>query len=69
MYFFGTLNRREKRLIIILTTANLLVMGLLFAGTRSYAARSGPSETEATRITSDSGNVHSPVAILNTPEN
>lgn len=69
MFLFRTLNRREKRLIVILTTANLLIMSLLFAGTRSYAARSAPSETEATRITSDSGKVHSPVAILNKPEN
>lgn len=69
MYFFGRLNRREKRLIVILTTANLLIMSLLFAGTRSYAARSAPAELETTRITSDSGQVNSPVAILHTPEN
>lgn len=69
MFLFRTLNRREKRLIIALTTANLLIMSLLFAGTRSYAARSAPLETEATRITSDSGKANSAVAILNTPEN
>lgn len=55
MYFFGTLNRREKRLIVILTTANLIIMGLLYAGTQSYRDQTGSSRTETTYVVSDSG--------------
>ena len=69
MYLFGTLNRREKRLIIILTTANLLITGMLYAGTRSFVTTSAPPQPEATRIASDSGLAAASIAIMTPSEN
>lgn len=69
MYMFGTLNRREKRLILILVTANLLITILLYAGTRSFASRSASSESDTTRVASESS-THAPsVATLNPRSN
>lgn len=67
MYLFRSLNRREKRLIIILTTTNLLILGLLFAGTRSYASHSASRGSQPTQVASESGKTASNLEILPAP--
>ncbi len=45
MYLFGKLNRKEKRLILILVCTNIFVSTLFFAGMRSYRSDSLSADT------------------------